>query len=180
MAMNGANVMAIDISGGMCDLTRRAAEINGVTIDVRNISAVNTGLPDNEFDLVVGQVSLHHLPLKSAGLELKRVLKPNGEAIFLEPIHSYKWFYKLRGILPLACLESPGGGALRRDEIESLGQLFGKLEVTYFGFFERLRRLPFFRWASGALYAMDSIVLRLPLMKKFASHALITLTKTID
>ena len=177
LALIGAQVVAIDVSSKMCDIARKAAELNRVEVDVRNISAVETGFPDESFDYVVGQVSLHHLPLNSAGPELKRVLKSGGKAVFIEPFHGTRFALKVRSKLPIKCFESPGGGALRLDEIESLGELFGKVEIEYFGIFERLRRFELFKWISPVLYGIDWFLLKLPGARRLASHVLIVFTK---
>jgi len=178
LAMMGANVVAIDVSKKMCDLTRLAAEVNDVEIDVHNASAVNTGFPDDEFDIIVGQVSLHHLPLESSGRELKRILKPGGRAVFLEPIHTFKWIFDLRSRLPVACYESPGGGALRIEEIRELGNFFGDYKIRYFSVLERLRRFKPLDWISPILYAADTTLLKLPGTKGLSSAAVIVLKKT--
>ncbi len=178
LAMMGADVTAIDVSNGMCELTRLSAQVNGVEIDVRNLSAVDTGFPDDSFDIIVGQVSLHHLPLESAGEELARVLKPGGKAVFLEPIQPREWVFKLRANLPFVCHESPGGGALRLDEIEAIGKIFGDYEIKYFNITERLRRFKAIDWFSPVLYTTDSILLKIPGMTGFAASAVIIFTKT--
>ena len=41
---------------------------------------------DNSFDLIIGVSILHHLDLEAACLELRRVLSPNGTAVFIEPL----------------------------------------------------------------------------------------------
>ncbi len=45
-----------------------------------------TGLPDDSFDLIVGSSILHHLDLKVALEEIRRILRPGGRAVFLEPL----------------------------------------------------------------------------------------------
>ena len=177
LALCGAKVTAIDVSEGMCDLTRRAAHINGVDIDVRKLSAVDTGLPEGSFDLIVGQVSLHHLPLDSAGPEFVRLLKPGGRAVFLEPIHPWRAILKMRAMLPISCQESPGGGALRADEIERLGIIFGEVELKRFAILERLRRFRSLRWASPFIFSIDNLLLAIPVLRGLAAHAVIELTK---
>lgn len=178
LALCGADVTAIDVSPKMCELTRKSAMLNGVDIDVRCISASDTGFEDNYFDLIVGQVSLHHLSLDSAGIELRRILKPCGRAIFLEPIQAGKNLFKLRTMLPLSCKESPGGGALRKDEIDKLSRIFGKVEFRRFAILERLRRIKLFDTISPVLYSIDRFLLAIPGVRNLSAHALIILTKT--
>lgn len=178
LAMAGAEVAAIDISPKMCELTLRASELNGVRVEAFVKSASKTGFPDAAFDLIVGQVSLHHLTLESAGPELSRILRPGGRAIFLEPIQAGRLFLKLRSFLPISCKESPGGGALRIEELRRLGEVFGSLEIQRFGILERLRRIKTFDAISPVLYAIDGVLVGIPGIQRFAAHALIVLTKT--
>ena len=42
--------------------------------------------PDNTFDVVFGRGIVHHLDLRACFSEVKRVLKPNGRAVFFEPL----------------------------------------------------------------------------------------------
>ena len=143
LALRGADVVAIDVSEGMCRLTREAAALNHVQVDARCLSAVETGFPDATFDMVVGQVSLHHLPFPSAVHEIMRVLKPDGRAVFMDPIHGSRFLLSLRSALPVGCHESPGGGALRRDQIRELHTLFGESKVTWYGPLARFDRFEF-------------------------------------
>jgi len=41
---------------------------------------------DDYFDIVCGGAILHHLDLNKALSEIARVLKPDGKAIFVEPL----------------------------------------------------------------------------------------------
>jgi len=43
-------------------------------------------LPDGTFDRVLGHGILHHLDLSRALAEVRRVLKPTGRAVFVEPL----------------------------------------------------------------------------------------------
>jgi len=140
LALLGADVVAIDVSEGMCELTREAARLNHLNPDVRRLSAVRTGFADASFDLVVGQVSLHHLPHPAGIHELCRVLTPDGRAVFMDPIHGSKMLLSLRAVLPFGCEESPGGGALRHEEVREIRKLFERSEITYYGPLARFDR----------------------------------------
>jgi SAM-dependent methyltransferase len=177
LALMGAKVTAIDVSGGMCGITRKAAGLNNVAVDVHRASAVSTGFEDVRFDMIAGQVSLHHLPMPNSAIELRRILKKGGMAVFLEPVQGPRWLLKIRGMLPLPCRESVGGGALRKGQIAEIGKIFGSVEVKYFAIFERLRRIKLFDRISPVLYFFDRILLALPFMRAFAAHALIILKK---
>jgi len=180
LAMMGADVYAIDVSPKMCDLASYMAKLNNVQIDISTQSASNTGFPDDFFDMIIGQVSLHHLILDSAGPELKRILKPDMKAIFVEPIHNSKFMYNLRKMIPVSYRESEGGGALRIDEIQNIGDLFGYYKIIYFAIFERILRFKALSFLTTMIYAIDNLILKLPGTKKLAAHALIILKKRVN
>lgn len=85
----GAQVTAIDISQVGIEITRRRARHNGLAdrVDARVMRVDPTELPSGSFDIVHGLGILHHLgDLEQALGEVKRLLKPGGVAVFLEPL----------------------------------------------------------------------------------------------
>ncbi len=48
--------------------------------------ALHTSFRDGAFDLIIGNSILHHMDLRAALVEIKRVLKPGGRAVFVEPL----------------------------------------------------------------------------------------------
>jgi len=52
----------------------------------RVMDAHHLDFPDDSFDLVVGRAILHHLEFATAIREIGRVLKPGGQAVFMEPL----------------------------------------------------------------------------------------------
>jgi len=58
--------------------------------------------PDKSFDLVVGRAILHHLDLELALKEIHRVLRPGGNAIFIEPLGDNPGAKLLRWLTPKA------------------------------------------------------------------------------
>jgi ubiquinone/menaquinone biosynthesis C-methylase UbiE len=79
----GLTVTGIDISPDMIALAMQRATATNLT-DRLDFQVADVGalpFPDNEFDLVVSTLSLHHWPDPVRGLaEIRRVLKPNGQA----------------------------------------------------------------------------------------------------
>jgi ubiquinone/menaquinone biosynthesis C-methylase UbiE len=81
-------VTGIDISEVLIEEARRRAAAGGFADRTRFVvaDAHATEFADDEFDLVVGIAILHHLDLRRALLELRRILAPGGTAVFLEPL----------------------------------------------------------------------------------------------
>ncbi len=105
MAALGAEVVAHDIS----DESARIVEEAAAAMKLRNVTAVtgefeHLDLPRESFDLVVGKALLHHLPHDVEARYLDRLsamLKPNGEARFVEPAVNSPMLDRLRWMLPV-------------------------------------------------------------------------------
>ncbi|MGQ9547410.1 MAG: class I SAM-dependent methyltransferase [Roseiflexus sp.] len=87
-AQSGAHVVAVDLSGGMIDVTRQRAVAAGLgdRVAVQQMSAESLGFADATFDYVFGHSVLHHTDLAVTRREVHRILKPGGRAVFLEPL----------------------------------------------------------------------------------------------
>ncbi|TMI75292.1 MAG: class I SAM-dependent methyltransferase [Bacillati bacterium ANGP1] len=72
------------------DISKRAiAEAKtrfGSRAEFRVMDAHRMEFPDDSFDFVVGRAILHHLDYEIAIREIRRVLKPGGRALFMEPL----------------------------------------------------------------------------------------------
>ena len=88
LALQGAGVDAVDISSEMVDLVRRLAQRFGLDGRVRAgcMAAERLEFPDETFDFVYGNGTLHHIDIDVAVGEVLRVLKPGGMAFFIEPL----------------------------------------------------------------------------------------------
>ncbi len=86
LAQRGAEVSAIDISPEMVAVTRRRAELAGVSdrVAARTMSAMHLDYPSGFFDCVHGQDIVHHLEPGLFGHEIARVLAKGGRAVFRE------------------------------------------------------------------------------------------------
>lgn len=85
-ALKGAEVTAMDISTEMLKITEKISNQYGVNVKTTRSVAEKLAFPDGSFDYVFGNGVLHHIQLNKAIKEIKRVLKPNGKAIFVEPL----------------------------------------------------------------------------------------------
>jgi len=85
LARRGAIVTGIDLSPGYIAEARRRATANEVVIDFQTADAEHLPFADGTFDAIWGCAILHHLDLRRAGTDLRRVLKPEGVAVFCEP-----------------------------------------------------------------------------------------------
>jgi ubiquinone/menaquinone biosynthesis C-methylase UbiE len=82
------HVTGFDIAEAEVDQARRAAERANVSDRTTFLvaDAHDSPFADASFDLVVGRSILHHLELEPALREIRRVLRPGGRALFVEPL----------------------------------------------------------------------------------------------
>nr|WP_237710151.1 class I SAM-dependent methyltransferase [Pyrococcus sp. ST04] len=76
---------AVDGSIKMLEIAKKKAESLGINVNFFHADVENLPFPDNVFDYVVSSFVFCTVPNPERGmLEIKRVLKPGGRAIFLE------------------------------------------------------------------------------------------------
>ena len=90
----GVHVTGIDFSKGMLEKARKKLHrFPEKKIVLLEMDAMNMGFPDRSFDFVVSTFVFCTVPDPLAGLqEVKRVLKTDGKAIFLEHMRSASGF----------------------------------------------------------------------------------------
>ena len=93
LAMQGAEVVGIDVSGGILEVARKRAELSGVSAETTFVHApIETfdpaaeGLGDARFDAIIGNNVVHHFERDLAMKNLGRLLAPGGLAVFCEPV----------------------------------------------------------------------------------------------
>jgi ubiquinone/menaquinone biosynthesis C-methylase UbiE len=86
LALRGAEVHACDIAEDILSVAASLAIKFGVKLRLTQAEASHLPYDDEYFDIVYGHGVLHHVELVPTAKEIKRVLKGNGKAIFIEPL----------------------------------------------------------------------------------------------
>jgi ubiquinone/menaquinone biosynthesis C-methylase UbiE len=82
---NTKKITTVDPNAGMNSLAQRRIERSGIEIEHQLLKAEELPFPANTFDTIVSTWTLCSIPdVKQALGELYRVLKPNGQFLFLE------------------------------------------------------------------------------------------------
>jgi SAM-dependent methyltransferase len=180
LARGGAEVTGIDISDVAIAQAGERARAEGVAercaFEVAN--AEETPFPDSDFDLVCGTAILHHLDLDAAYAEIARLIKPGGQAAFVEPLGHNPAINAYRDRTPE--LRTPDEHPLLVADLELARSYFGAVDVTYFNLLTLLavplRKTRAFDPAVAALQAVDRAIFRLPAARKHAWMVLISLS----
>src|SRR5262249_36314215 len=125
-------------------LTVTRARLSGVAhrVGAHVMSAYALAFSDASFDLVHGQDILHHLDIERAGLELKRVLRPGGRAVFQENNANNPLLMLARplcGHFGIPKWSSDDEYPLTRAEVQTLGEIFDGATRVHFPAFEFFR-----------------------------------------
>ena len=122
---------AIDISSARIEAAQKIATACGLDeqINFRVMDAHRLRFPDQRFDLLCGSSILHHLDLPQALAEIRRVLKPNGHAVFFEPLGHNGLINLYRKLTPhrRTADEHP----LLESDLRLLAESF-RVKITYF------------------------------------------------
>lgn len=164
-------VLGLDISDVSVENCQRLAKNNGVDNTATFVvgDAENTGLPDNNFDIITEYGALHHIDLDKCMAEMARIMKPDGKMICTEalahniPIHLY------RKLTPKIRTEWEVDHILRRPQFETMKKYFHNVDMKFYHLFT-LAAVPFrntslFEPMLAILEKLDHLVLRIPGIK---------------
>ena len=102
LASLGARVLSVDISDKSLELTGKRALANGVRENVTLVHSDAATIPiqDGTADRVLCAAILHHVDCLATAQQIRRILKPGGIAVFLEPIEGPSWLSSLKSFVP--------------------------------------------------------------------------------
>jgi ubiquinone/menaquinone biosynthesis C-methylase UbiE len=178
----GARVSALDISPASVELTRKRAARFSEGSELHTVVAPveDTGLEDEAFDRIVGKWILHHVDVRSAALEIRRLLRPGGRAAFFEnqdrnPLLRFAR-RRMTRVPGMHQVGTPDEHPLTRDDYTLLSENFDWLELDYpnLYFLESLGRALGHR-AIGPLERADrALWRRAPRLRPYSWHVLLT------
>jgi SAM-dependent methyltransferase len=133
---------------------------------------------DASFDLVCGSGILHHLDLVRALPEVRRVLRPGGRAVFVEPLGHNPLINLYRRFTP--SIRTEDEHPLRVDDLARFGDHFGRVSVRSYAALALLaiplRRFGSFGPVLAFLNRMDAALFRrVPYLARHGWTALIEL-----
>lgn len=146
LARAGARVIGIDISPVAIEKSVRlsAERQTGDAVEFRLCDAEHLPFSEGAFDLVVGRGIIHHLDVEKALREIRRVLKPGGRAIFLEPLGHNPVIRIFRKLTPR--MRTRGEHPLLKEDTSLFRNGFERVHFSHWGILT-LVALPFVRFS---------------------------------
>lgn len=182
MAARGIEVVGIDVSPAAIERAEsRKKEGNGArNLCFEVMDAEKLTFPENSFDFVYGSAILHHLDLEKAYQTVSRVLKPEGTAVFLEPLGHNPLINLYRCLTPN--LRTSDEHPLLRRDLRLAGKFFRNIHCEYFNLFTLFalpfKSSPFFTVMLGLLERLEKKSSRLlPFMNILSWSVVIRLQK---
>ena len=131
--LNPSKLFGIDISEVSINKAIENAKNLNLQIDYSVDNCEKTKFRAETFDLVFGSGILHHLNLKKSVEEINRVLKNNGEMVFLEPLGTNPIINFYRKLTPKS--RSVDEHPFLKKDFDFINSLFNHVTVRHYGFF---------------------------------------------
>lgn len=129
-ALEGARVVATDVSPGMCDAAQRLAARHGTTIETHVSAAEDLGLGDRMFDVIYTGNTLHHVDIPATMDRLLKHLRPGGVFVSWDPVAYNPLINVYRRIATQ--VRTPDEHPLRLSDIRAVRRRFASSEVRWF------------------------------------------------
>ena len=173
-------LVGIDISEISINKAIESAKNQNLHIEYSVDNCENLKLKEKSFDLVFGSGILHHLNIEKAINEISKVLKDNGDIVFLEPLGTNPLINLYRKLTPNS--RSKDEHPFTKKDFDLINSLFKNVKINYYGFFTLVFFL-FYRKPEKSLffkmlYKLDNYFFKIEYFKNFAWSVLIVAKKS--
>ncbi len=188
-ALLGADVYGFDMSAEGIRIATLRAKVNGCMdrAKFQVMSASDLGYDDGMFDYVFGEAALHHtIKYPNVGVELHRILREGGKAIFRESLGHNPFIEAFRQLtLMRSGAFEAGETNLTYHDIMRIGKDFRGVHTYEMSFLFMAKRVfrgnfdrPLVRPLLKSLKRLDDILInRVPALKKFCGEVVIEYVK---
>lgn len=169
-------VVGIDISDESLKIAKKHAQIANAEekVHFKIMDCENLEFPDNSFDIILDGGTFSSLNLEKALAELARVLKPDGKIIGIETLGHNPIFNLKRRLNVLLGTRTRWAAdhIFKLSDFTIMRRYFNKIDARFFHL-TALSVMPFIkipgaRFALKATDKLDSALLKIPFLKKYA------------
>jgi len=132
-SLKPSKLFGIDISEVSINKAIENAKNSNLQIDYSIDNCEETKFEAEKFNLVFGSGILHHLNLVKSVSEINRILKNNGEMVFLEPLGTNPLINFYRKLTPKS--RSEDEHPFLKKDFDFIESLFEQVTIKYYGFF---------------------------------------------
>ena len=180
LCTDASEIVAIDISDVAVQQATERAAANGIRASYHVMDAESLQFPDQSFDLICSAAVLHHLDLRKAYSEIARTLRPDGHAIFIEPLGHNPIINAYRRLTP--SLRTPDEHPLLTSDLRLAHDFFDGVEIHYFSLTTfmaiPLRRTRLFWPVLRGLERLDNALFAaVPFLRKHAWQIVLILSR---
>ncbi len=181
LARRGATVTALELSRKYIQEAKWRALANRVDIDFVQGDAQRLPFADASCDRIWGHAILHHLDVRQSALEIRRVLKPDGIAVFCEPWGENRLLRWARRHLPYRGKgHTPDEEPLRQRDVTVLRELFPQLKIQGVQLLSMAQRAIPLGPFRGIVRKCDEILLRcFPLLQRYCRYVVLRLNRSL-
>jgi ubiquinone/menaquinone biosynthesis C-methylase UbiE len=175
---NPKRIVGIDISEVSIEKAKKVSP-NNAKIELLVDNCEKTKFEDNSFDIVYGTGILHHLNFKICLEEIRRILKPGGRFLFIEPLGTNPLINLYRKLTPGS--RSVDEHPLVNNDFNLIKDRFYEMKVKYYGFLT-LIFFPFYTSPKNSavfniLKNIDQFLFKINIFRKLAWSVLIVAEK---
>ena len=177
--LNPSKLFGIDISEVSINKAIEEAKKLNLKIDYSVDNCEKTKFEAETFDLVFGSGILHHLNLEKSIREINRVLKNDGEMVFLEPLGTNPLINFYRKLTPKS--RSVDEHPFLNKDFDFINSLFKQVTIKYYGFFTLVFFLFYGNPKKSVIFKivskLDNYFFKIKFLRNFAWSVLIIAKK---
>ena len=182
LTKKGFNVIGIDLSAECIKTCKKNTKENKVkNAKFYVMDCEKTKFQKDYFDMILCHSILHHLNIEKAFQELRRILKPSGKIVCLEPLAHNQFIQLYRKLTPNLRTKWEKAHILTLKNINTAKKYFDIKEMKYFHLFSilaiPLANTKIFKPLLAFFNRLDRKMLRLSLINKLAWQILFVLEK---
>jgi ubiquinone/menaquinone biosynthesis C-methylase UbiE len=176
---NPKKITGIDISEVAINDANKNAKDLGLNVEYKVDNCEKTSFENNSFDIVYGTGILHHLQIDKCLDEINRVLKSNGNLLFIEPLGTNPLINLYRKFTPKS--RSIDEHPLLNKDFKYINKKFTNVKIKYYGFLT-LIFFPFYKSPGNSklfkvLTFLDQFLFKFKFFQYFAWSVLIRAKK---